>query len=222
MGAGAARVHDDLDRAAALSGRPRTAAGAPGQRVAHVRFAGLDALDAAQAQLAPLRALATPLLDTVGVLPYASVGSIHADPTAPMPVASGTASLAALEPATIDALLAAGGLDVDLPLSAVEIRTLGGATQHGPEPDAVGGRSTTHLLNVYAAPVPSLADEVRLAAGRSVLAAAAPWQGATNLVNFVGRVNAPGAFDRSWSDEQRARLAEVRRAHGSDGGLVAR
>lgn len=192
-----------------------------GTHVAHVRFASLDTLDAAQAQLAPLRAVATPLLDTVGVLPYAQVGSIHADPTAPMPVANGTASLETLEQATVDALLAAGGLDVDLPLSAVEIRTIGGATLDPPEPDAVGGRSTQHLLNVYAAPVPTLTDEVRLAAARSVLDATGPWHAPTPLVNFVGRANTPDAFAHAWSADQRTRLDEVRAAH-DPGGVFAR
>lgn len=193
-----------------------------GKRVAHVRFASLDDPDAARAQLAALRAVATPLLDTVGVLPYAQIGSIHGDPTAPMPVANGTASLSALEPATVHALLAAGGLDVDLPLSAVEIRTLGAATQREAEPDAVGGRATSHLLNVYAAPVPSLTDEARLAAVRSVLDATARWQEATTVVNFVGRANTAAAFDASWSDEQKTRLAEVRRAHDPEGVFVSR
>ncbi len=193
-----------------------------GKRIAHVRFASLDSHDAAQAQLTALRSVATPLLDTIGVLPYSQVGSIHGDPTAPMPVANGTASLASLESATVDALLAAGGLDTDLPLSAVEIRTLGGAMQRESEPDAVGGRSTAHLLNVYAAPVPSLTDEVRLAAARSVLDATTPWQGPTTLVNFVGRANSADAFDNSWSDDQKRRLDEIRHEHDPDGVLAAR
>jgi hypothetical protein len=184
-----------------------------GRHVAHVRFATLDAFDAAQAQLVPLRGAATPLLDTVGVLPYAQVGSIHADPTAPMPVANGTASLTTFDHATVDAVLASGGLDVDLPLSAVEIRTLGGATLRESDPDAVGGRPTQHLLNVYAAPVPSLPDEVRLAAVRSVLAATAAHHLPNPLVNFVGRANAPRAFETSWRDDQKTRLDDVRHAH---------
>lgn len=191
-----------------------------GKHVAHVRFASLDSADAAQAQLAPLRAAATPVVDTVGTMPYATVGSIHSDPTAPMPVTSGTASLATVDDATLAAILAAGGLDVDTPLSAVEIRTLGGATlSAGAEPDAVGGRGTQHLLNVYAAPVPSLPDDARLSAVRSVLDATAGTHLPTPLVNFVGRANTPEAFNASWSEDQRRRLDDVRRAH-DPGGLL--
>lgn len=192
-----------------------------GKRVAHVRFASLDSPNLAQAQLAALRSVARPLLDTVGVMPYAQVGSIHGDPAEPMPVANGTASLAALAPGAVDALLAVGGLDTDLPLAAVEVRTLGGATQRGSVPDAVGGRPTASLLNVYAAPSPSLADEDRLAAARSVLDATAPWQAPITLVNFVGRANGAGAIDGSWSDDQRRRLGEVRRAHDPEGVFAA-
>lgn len=193
-----------------------------GKRVAHVRFASLDDVDYAHAQLAAMRSVATPVLDTVGVLPYAQIGSVHGDPTAPMPVANGTASLASLGADTVDALLAAGGLDVDLPLSAVEIRTLGGAMHRPTEPDAVGGRDTTTLLNVYAAPVPGLADETRLDAVRSVLDATTPWQASTTLVNFVGRANSDNAFDNSWSADQLRQLDDIRRAHDPSGVFSAR
>lgn len=192
-----------------------------GQRVAHVRFASLDSLEVAQAQLGALRSVATPLLDTVGVLPYASIGSVHGDPTAPMPIANGTASLATLEQATVDALLAAAGLETELPLSAVEIRTLGAAARREPaEPDAVGGRSTAHLLNVYAAPDPALTDYVRLRAVRVGLDATAPWQAPTALINFIGRANTADERARSWTDEQRKRLDSIRRAHDPEAVLA--
>jgi hypothetical protein len=172
---------------------------------------------AARAQLGAIRAVATPLLDTVGVLPYAKIGSIHGDPTEPMRVANGTASLDTLDQGTVDALLAAGGLDADLPLASVEIRTLGGATERDERSSAVGGRSTRHLLNVYAAPVPTLSDDIRLAAARTVIDSTLRWQGPSPLVNFVGRANDADAFTRCWSDEQREKLGAVRRTHDPSG-----
>lgn len=192
-----------------------------GRHVAHVRFASLDSVDEAQAQLTRLRAVAPALIDNVGVLPYAQVGSVHGDPTAPMPIANGTASLTTFDGSTVDAIIAAGGPDVDLPLSAVEIRTIGGATLQGPEPDAVGARSTPHLLNVYAAPAPNLSDEARLDAARSVLDSTAAQHLPAPLVNFVGRANEPHAFDAAWSDDQRTRLDDIRHAHDPAGIFVA-
>ena len=171
-----------------------------GRHVAYVRFASLDPVAQAEAQLADMRGVAKSLLDTVGVLPYGHIGKIHGDPVAPMPVANGAESLASLGADTVAAVLAAADLGSDLPLSSVEIRTLGPATRRQPPvPDAVGGRSTAHLLNVYAAPNPSLDDKTRLDAVRAVLDAAAPWRAPVNLVNFVGRANA-SRRDRAFVD----------------------
>lgn len=190
-----------------------------GQHVAHVRFASLDSAAAAATHLADLRAVARPLLDAVGVLPYARLGSIHGDPTAPMPVANGAAPLSALDAATVDAILSADDLSADLPLSSVEIRTLGPATRVGPSGgDTVGGRGTAHLLNVYAAPVPTLTDGQRLAAVRTVLDAVEPWRAPVNLVNFVGRANDDGAVVGSWTAEQNDSL-DAERARRDPHGL---
>jgi FAD/FMN-containing dehydrogenase len=189
-----------------------------GKHVVHVRFATLDDPARGASQLAGIRTAADPLLDTVGVLPYDRLGSIHGDPTAPMPVANGTVSLATLDRDAVAAVLAAAELGSDRPLSSVEIRTLGPATGRGPEPgDAVGGRGTPHLLNVYAAPVPSLTDDARLAAARAVLDAMRPWQAPVSLVNFVGRANAADAIAGSWTPEQNALLDEIRERHDPDG-----
>jgi FAD/FMN-containing dehydrogenase len=189
-----------------------------GKHVAHVRFATIDDPAQGASQLAGIRTAAEPLLDTVGVLPYDRLGAIHGDPTAPMPVANGTASLASLDRHAVAAVLAAADLGGDRPLSSVEIRTLGPATRRAPEDgDAVGGRGTPHLLNVYAAPVPSLDDAGRLAAARAVLDAMRPWQAPVTLVNFVGRANAADAIAGSWTAEQNARLDEIRGRHDPTG-----
>jgi hypothetical protein len=185
-----------------------------GKHVAHVRFAGVSSHAEATSELAALRKVATPVMDTVGVLPYAKIGSIHADPTAPMSVANGTASLSNLTSDAVDALLASGGPDVALPLSAVEIRTLGaGARRFGPDDDAVGGRDTLNLLNVYAAPDPSITDGARLAAVRSVLDATADWHLPAAMINFVGRANTPDEIASAWDPHLAARLDVIRRAH---------
>ena len=185
-----------------------------GRHVAHVRFASLDPAAEAEAQLADMRAVAKPLLDTVGALPYQQIGTIHGDPVAPMRVANGAASLASLEGHAVQAVLAAADLGSDLPLSSVEIRTLGPATRRQPRvPDAVGGRCAAHLLNVYAAPDPSLDDDARLDAVRGVLDAVAPWRAPVNLVNFLGRANAADAIEQSWTPEQNDRLDAIRNTH---------
>ena len=188
-----------------------------GQHVAYVRFASLDPVAQAEPQLADMRGVAKSLLDTVDVIPYERIGTIHGDPVAPMPVANGAASLTSLGADTVATVLAAADLGSDLPLSSVEIRTLGPATKRQPPvPDAVGGRSTAHLLNVYAAPNPSLDDEARLDAARAVLDAVAPSRAPVNLVNFVGRANPADAIEHSWTPEQNDRLDAIRTTHDPD------
>ena len=126
-----------------------------GRTVAHVRVASIDAPAQAERHLAAIRAVAPPVLDTIGRLPYGRIGTIHGDPVTPMPVANGSATLATLDAGTVAALLAAAGPGTDAPLASVEIRTLGGAAARpAPVPNAVGGRSAAHDLNVYAAPDP--------------------------------------------------------------------
>ena len=164
-----------------------------GRTVAHVRVASIDAPAEAERHLAAIRAVAPPVLDTIGRLPYGRIGTIHGDPVTPMPVANGSATLATLDAGTVAALLAAAGPGTDAPLASVEIRTLGGAAARpAPVPNAVGGRSAAHDLNVYAAPDPALSDAERLAAVRSVLGRLAPWRAPVELINFVGRANDAG------------------------------
>jgi hypothetical protein len=131
-----------------------------------------------------------------------------------MPVANGGTTLSELDGDTIAALLNATEITGDRPLSSVEIRTLGPVAQHPPAtPDAVGGRSAAHLLNVYATPLPSLSDDARLSAARSVLDAVERWRAPVNLVNFVGRANPDDAIIHSWTAEQNAHINAVRAQH---------
>jgi hypothetical protein len=189
-----------------------------GRTVAHVRVASVDSPADADRQLAAIRTVARPLLDTISRLPYERIGTIHNDPVAPMPVADGSATLTTLNADVVATLLAAAGPQTDAPLASVEIRTLGGAVaRQAPVPNAVGGRSAAHSLNVFAAPDPALSDTERLAAVRSVLGSVAPWRAPIELINFVGRANDTDALLRSWSPDQSERLGAIRSQHDPEG-----
>jgi hypothetical protein len=120
--------------------------------------------------------------------------------------------LADLTVETVDALLAAAGPDVEVPLAMVEIRQLGGAMgRPAPVPDAVAGRSAPWSAFVIGPMVPGL-TEVVPHVGRGVLAALAPWAAPGALVNFLGDVSGPAEVLAAWDPEARERLLAVKRA----------
>ncbi|WP_210505558.1 FAD-binding oxidoreductase [Naasia sp. SYSU D00057] len=192
-----------------------------GRFVAHLRFAALDDPARGEEILAPMRAVATPLLGAIGLLPYAQLGLIHSDPTTPMPVNEGGMLLRSLGQDTVDALWAAVGPHAQLPLVAVELRALGGKLAEEPlEPNAVSGRGAAYSLFLLGAPVPELLDTVIPQVIGGVFAAVEPWRAEELLVNFVGRANGPDALRRVWKPAVAERLDAVRRAADPDGRLA--
>ena len=127
-----------------------------GRFVGHLRVAHLGAPAEAEALIAPLRAVATPFVDTVRTLPVAEIGTIHADPVRPQPVSCGGAVLPRWDDAAIDVLLS--GIGATRP-HMLEVRHLGGALARPADvPNAVGHRDA--LFNVFtsAYPGPSFDD----------------------------------------------------------------
>ena len=182
-----------------------------GKNVVHVRFAALEEPAAAERLLAPIRSLGTPLLDSVKVLPYSEIGSIHSDPVQPVADAEGGITLTSFGPDVSAALLAAAGPDTDVPLAAVEVRALGGALSREPQiPNAVGGRDSAFIVHVVSVLDSAQSKASFSAAVRDVLAALEPWRAPTLLINFVGRSNAPGAETDSWTPDVNDRLDAIR------------
>ena len=184
-----------------------------GQTVVHLRFlyAGEDP-EAGAALVAPVQAAGEVLLGGVGPMPPTALDAVHMDPTDPMPGWEKGVLLADLTAETVDALLAAAGPDVEVPLAMVEIRQLGGALgRPAPVPNAVTGRSAPWSAFVIGPMVPGL-TEVVPHVGRGVLAALAPWTTPGALVNFLGDVTGPDEVLAAWEPEARERLLAVKRA----------
>jgi FAD/FMN-containing dehydrogenase len=113
---------------------------------------------------------------------------------------------------TVDALLAAAGPEVEVPLIMVEVRQLGGALDRQPEaPNAVPGRGAPWLAFVLAPGVPELAQIVP-AVGRGVLAALEPWKAPGCLLNQLGEVSGPDEVAAAYPAEVVDRLRAVKRA----------
>lgn len=152
-----------------------------GRFVAHLRVAHLGAPAEAEALIAPLRAVATPLLDTVRPLPVAEIGTIHADPTRPQPVSCGGAVLPRWDDAAIEVLL--DGIGATRP-HMLELRHLGGALARPPAvANAVGHREARFNVFTSAYPGPGFGDAARLQA--DLYRRLHPWSKGRSLYNFT-------------------------------------
>lgn len=182
-----------------------------GRFVVHLCFAHNGAGEEGEALLAPMLSAGRVVLSAVGPMPYSAADSIHQDPTEPSPSWSDSLLLRSLDAATVDALLAVAGPAVDSPLVMVELRHLGGALARQPAvADAVASREGAFLAYVVGLMPPELATVVPVA-GRSVLAALAPWSVGTSMLNFLGRAT-PERLAAVWAPEDHRRLMEVKDA----------
>lgn len=181
-----------------------------GQTVVHLRFAHLGPAEKGEALIAPMRAVAPALMDTVADMPYTAVDSIHMDPTDPMPSFDRGMTLRELPAEAVDALLEVAGPDVEVPLVMVELRHLGGAlSRPAAVPNAVAGRDAAYSAWVLGPMVPPLVDVVP-AVTAGVIARLAPWAARGSLLNFLGAAG-PQEVGTLWGDGDLERLRALRR-----------
>jgi hypothetical protein len=168
-----------------------------GRYVGHLRVAHLGTPAEAEALLAPLRTVATPLVDTVRTMPVTEIGTIHADPVRPQPVSCGSAVLPRWDDAAVDVLLGAVGATRP---HMLEIRHLGGALARPAAVDnAVGHRDARYNVFTSAYPGPGFhtAAELQTDLYRRLL----PWSGGRALYNFSARPDGQAADARAAFDE---------------------
>jgi hypothetical protein len=102
--------------------------------------------ETAEKLLAPIRAVATPVVDGLGEVPIADIGLISQEPEEPMPGLGRVRLLTEFRAETVDALLELV-LDGETPLAMVEVRHLGGAfTRSHPGDGAAGTIDASYLL----------------------------------------------------------------------------
>lgn len=183
-----------------------------GRTVAHLRVSHLGSEESGVELMAPMRALATPIMDMVGEMSYPEVDAIHMDPPDPRPSWATGAYLSDVDAGTVDALLAAAGPQHDLPLFMVELRHLDGASSRATA-GCVGRGGARFALGVVAPMVPELRDVVP-AVGFGVLDALAPWGTGTVPINWASPQTLRACPAGGWAPEDRDRLAEV--AHRCD------
>ncbi|WP_369253173.1 FAD-binding oxidoreductase [Geodermatophilus amargosae] len=185
---------------------PHVPAPLAGRRTVAVRFAWTGAPTDADRLLADLRAAAPPVAGDVTVLPYAAIGSIHADPVELLPTREHTLLLSSFPQEAADALLSAVG--ADSPQTMVELRQLGGAVARAPRhPSAVSHRDAA--VNVFTVGMPSSGDPAAVDRhAERVLDALTPFAYGGTLANFSAD-DSPAVVARSFSPAALRRLTAL-------------
>ena len=159
-----------------------------------------------------MRSAGEVLLGFIHPLLTTELDSVHMDPTDPMPAWEKGMQLAELTEETVDALLAAAGPQLDIPLIMVEIRLLGGALARQPRaPNAVAGRDGAYQVLALGPSVPELATVVP-ALGKGVLEALEPWKAPGCVINFLGEVSGPAEVAASYPAGVAERLQAIKQA----------
>lgn len=181
-----------------------------GRHVLHVRLASTEPLD--PALLAPLRAIG-PLVDRVGAVPAAEVGSIYGDPDFPHAYVGDNVLLRELPPSLLDAVRTLAGPSAPVPC-VVDIRHLGGAMAREPEiPNAVPYRNATHILRVLS---PAGDVDAARAVHHEVFAAASPFAVGRAATFGYGPVDTDPSLPPLRDPATAARLAQVRKDFQAD------
>ncbi|MEU4679125.1 FAD-binding oxidoreductase [Micromonospora sp. NPDC023737] len=190
-----------------------------GAFVLHFRFAYLGSAEDGERLLAPIRAVAQPLLDSVRMLPYADSPLIHLDPPTPVPYYDGTTTLREFSPEVLDALVEFAGPASGNPLSSIEIRALGGAFDREPEvPNAVPTRGVPYVLFSAGMGGPDQAEVLQSWLERMVQTFE-PWSvDERRMVNFLSKDEAttPEQVRLTYGAERYDRLARIKRRFDPD------
>lgn len=186
-----------------------------GRTVAHVRFAAQVSPAEADRLLAPMRAAAPAIIDTVTTLPGTALDAVHGDPTTPLPAIERGAALRSLPAAAVDAILATAGPQVPSALASVELRLMGGRLA---EPRWGAGPVTAReaAFSLFAIGVP--AGPFGDAAGEhaaAVIRGTQPWADKA-LLSFSGDISA-AERQALWDGPDRERLHRIARSVDPDG-----
>jgi FAD/FMN-containing dehydrogenase len=177
-----------------------------------LRFAYNGTVADGERMIAPMRAVAPAVLDTVADMPYTEVASIHNEPTEPLPYYERSIMLREFPAEAQDRLVELTGPDSGSTVWIAELRALGGAWDREPAvPNAVATRGLPYvLLGVEVGP---LSEEQRLKESVAVLLEGMePWQGDRRLVNNLAPDEATDAA-AIYGPERYKRLAAVKKTY---------
>lgn len=183
-----------------------------GRFLVSVRMAYTGTTADGERMIAPLRAVAPAVLDTVADMPYTAVASIHNEPTDPVPYYERGIMLREFPAQAQDKLIELVGPDAETALVIAELRALGGAWDREPAvPNAVVTRGLPYsLLGVAAGPVSE--EEQLKKSVAELLDGMKPWQGDRRYVNNLAPDEAADAA-AIYGPECHARLASIKKTY---------
>lgn len=188
-----------------------------GKLTVSVRYASLADPATAEALIAPLRTVATPLIDAVAVMPYAAMGAIHADPVDPMPTFEGATLLGEFNDTALNSLLSLAGPGSHSPQVVVEVRRFGGAmSRPAAHRSAFCHRDAAYHLFTVGVLAPPVAEQVAPHAA-AIVAALEPWT-IGELPNFDPGTG-PGRLARCYDEDTLAWLSALADRHDPAGVL---
>ncbi len=181
-----------------------------GKYVANLRLAYTGTAEEGERLVQPLRTIGSQILDTLGELPYAEVGTIYNDPTEPAPAFDSNISLHTLDAGAVDTILSLAGPDAGSPL-IIEMRHLGGAYARPPAiPSAVGGRDAAYTLFAACIVRPGQDGAIRRA-HEELRETMRPWATGGTTYNFSGVGDAdPERVRLAFAPADYARLAKAK------------
>jgi hypothetical protein len=187
-----------------------------GRYIAHVRIAYAGSAEDGARWVEPLLRAAPAFRDTVRDMPYREVGTIHDEPTTPVPFYARNTALARLDRDAVAALLRVAGPDAGAPY-LVELRHLGGALgRPGPAPSAVGRRDGQFSLYSGSVVAPGGLGAARVA-HRGLHDALRPWSTGGVCLNFLSGPDVTAEeLSSAYTPEVYARLRELKRRYDPD------
>jgi FAD/FMN-containing dehydrogenase len=188
-----------------------------GKLTVNLRFSYLGSEAEGAELLAPLRAAAPALIDTVMEREYATFDVISPGGTAPAPSFDRMVLLDDLTPETVDALVELAGPDAGTPITVIDIRQLGGAlTARAGQPSAVSRPDAGFVMFALAQAPVEQADDM-WNAGQDLLDGIRPWLSDRKHGNFLTAPDAPVEQTRLAFDEaDYTRLQEIKAVYDPD------
>jgi FAD/FMN-containing dehydrogenase len=186
-----------------------------GRPVVYISVAWSGPSGAGERALAPLRALAAPIIATVTWQPYPALFSpVDRDEEPTSGVSSRALFLDALDDTTID-VIERWLTEADAPRAIVQLRVLGGAMARVPGNETAFGWRDRPVLLWLITPYEEIGRAAEIEAWTAAFHADLPADGPATYVNFMGDEGADAVRD-AYPGPSYARLRELKRRYDPD------